>query len=399
MFHTFIIVHLIVMVIKMKDPKNIYNLSAISGHYVGSIFFIIWINFNLLMIFNRLWAISIGVRGGKHLNLPVRPATNTAFFTSIGATFAILITKFYVINDEAVKNMMQYKNDRILSIKDRTVRTGQKLNALIYEKALKEWQETFVIGCISLTFVIHGIIFGYENDTENVIIDELHPSEILPLGWVYFVWASGIAAFSLGLIFYTIVSAIRYFRYPTIVMRVFGKQITGDTGKDFIIWWQLTRYYIENEVRLTENVLNIFLTGALIGSLIMIVLSLQSILSLNTITDIPSWTIKFIFVTLVILLSLLYLGQNATYFYNKQLKHENMLTREILRIKGKKYVDGDEKVQEVLNVIDAIVDDVEKTVIAIKMGEIKITPRIMILIRGYVGSAVVAIITILISKD
>ena len=133
--------------IKKKDPKNVYNLSAISGHYVGIIFCVIWINVNSLMIVNRAWAMSLNVSGGLSwggaTNSPiVIPSTNTVFFTSIGSTFAILVTKFYVINDEIVKNMLEHKDEKILGIKDGTIRIGQELNKLIYEDALVQWQQS-----------------------------------------------------------------------------------------------------------------------------------------------------------------------------------------------------------------------------------------------------------------
>ena len=114
-----------------------------------------------------------------------------------------------------------------------------------------------LIFCVSFIFMMYGNVFGYQNDSDI----DLNPSGTSALGWFYFSWASCIAAFALGLLLYTIISAIKYFRHPNIVMTTFSKQIQGDTGEDFIIWWQFRRYYIENDVRLTENVLNVFLRG------------------------------------------------------------------------------------------------------------------------------------------
>ena len=146
--------------------------------------------------------------------------------------------------------------------------------------------------------------------------------------------------------------------------------------------------------------MNVFLIGALFASFIMICLSLQAILTLDSINDIDSGSIKLLTATFIISLCLLYLGQNASSYYNKQLDHKYMLAREKLRIKSEN--DGDITTKEVvcvLNIIDAIIEDVEGKVTAIKVAGIRITPRIMMVIRGYVGTAVITIITIFISKN
>ena len=187
-------------------------------------------------------------------------------------------------------------------------------------------------------------------------------------------------------------------------MKIFGNQIKGNSVEDFVSWWELRTHYIENDVRLTEHVLNVFLTGALIASFVMILLSLESILLLDSITGIHSWTVKFLIITFIILACFLYLGQNATFYYGTPLRHEHMLTREILRIKS--YVnkrDGDvikpKQVENILNVIDAIIDDVRKTVTAIKVAGFTITPRVMNVIRGYVGTAVITIVSLFFYKN
>jgi len=199
-------------------------------------------------------------------------------------------------------------------------------------------------------------------------------------------------------------SAIKYFAYPTLIMRKLTKPIEGDNIQDFVLWWQFRRHFIENDVRITRRVINVILTAAFLVSILLLFLVMQWVIASDGIDNLPSYAWKLMSILVCIFGLILYLAQNATLYYEEQLKHKWMLTREKLRIESKNYHDelgdnnknddGDMRTREdeqVLRVIDAMISDIETTVIAIEMGGVKITPGIMLLIRGYIASGCVAV--------
>ena len=212
-----------------------------------------------------------------------------------------------------------------------------------------------------------------------------------PFYLFYYIWTSGSGAIALSLMLYIFISGIRYFSYPNLAMKKFGDPIQGDNMQDFVLWWQLRRHYIENDVRITVKVFNIILTAALLTSFI----GLWLMIRLHGI----GWSeysvdgIKTALMLFLVLGLILYLAQNATSFYTEQLKHRWMLIREKLRIKTRKYDDEMERKEkdELINVIDFMINDIETTVVAIKMAGVELTPNIMLVIKGYIVSSFVAL--------
>ena len=215
---------------------------------------------------------------------------------------------------------------------------------------------------------------------------------------IYFFWGCFGSAFAFSLLFYFFASAVRYFRYPQLIMKKLTLPIEGNCVQDFVLWWQFRRYYIQNDVRLTRGILNSLLSGTILISAVLLLLCLNWFLKTD-IEDQLNYVWKVVSIQFVIMALILYLAQNATLHYEEQLKHKWMLTREKLRIEAKMYDendyndDGDMRTrndEQLLRVIDAMIADIETTVIAIEMGGVKITPGIMLLIRGYIASGVVA---------
>ena len=213
----------------------------------------------------------------------------------------------------------------------------------------------------------------------------------------------------MSILFYFLSSVVKYFSYPTLVMKKLTNPIEGDNVQDFVLWWQFRRHYIENDVRISWRVINVILSAAILVSIALLFVSLNFILESDGIDSLASYVWKMTLLMGIIWALILYLAQNATLYYEEQLKHKWMLIREKLRIESKIYDgnyaamdddginlndDGDTKTREdeqLIRVIDAMIVDIETTVIPIEMAGIKITPGIMILIRGYIASGVVAL--------
>ena len=129
--------------IKKKDSRNIYNLDAISGHYVGTIFVFMGININALMIMNRIWAFDKNTAGGSdsdYLSGLILFGSNTLMLPSLGVMFGLTMVQFYTIKDDVVIEMFKYKDEKILKIQGNNI--GKMLNELIYDKTLKSWVES-----------------------------------------------------------------------------------------------------------------------------------------------------------------------------------------------------------------------------------------------------------------
>ena len=124
--------------IKTKDPRNIYNLDQISGNYVGLLFVTITINICVSFLANRCYAIYQALDGGADTDILVLVGSN--FMQSFSSTLLLIILccQFYAINDEVVLEMMKFKDEKILKIKDNKI--GPVLNEKIYAKTLKSWQ-------------------------------------------------------------------------------------------------------------------------------------------------------------------------------------------------------------------------------------------------------------------
>ena len=241
-------------------------------------------------------------------------------------------------------------------------------------------------------------------------------SEISSYVRFYYIWATGSAVIATSIIFYNLIGIIRYFRYVAIVMREFTDPIEGDNIQDFVLWWQFRRHYIENDVRITGRVINVILSASVFISAIILMVVLHylwfKLVDNNWAVDI----VKIVVFLFILFAMILYLAQNGSIYYEEQTKHKKMLIREKLRIKAKLYNDNDEndenenvgligkgrknddgdmrtmENEQVFNVIDGMIVDIENTVVAIKMGGIKITPKVMVVIRGYIVSGVFAII-------
>lgn len=129
-----------------RDPENIYNLDQISGHFVGLEFFAVAISMHSAMIMNRIWAIRWNIGGGVlswERSGMILYGIGSMFFVSIGSLFSIVVAKFYVLDDDIVLKMFDYKDNKILTIKNTTI--GQKLNDAIYKKTLQKWQESLYL--------------------------------------------------------------------------------------------------------------------------------------------------------------------------------------------------------------------------------------------------------------
>ena len=208
---------------------------------------------------------------------------------------------------------------------------------------------------------------------------------------LYFIWSACTAAVATSVMFYIFMSAFRYFSYPKLVMKKFTNQIEGNNIQDFVVWWQLRRHYLENDVRITGTISNVILTALFFASLVLIFFVIYIRGFWWTYYDFNAMkTISFLF---ILFGSILYLAENANSFSKEQLKHQQMLIREKLRIKTITYDEDDVRIndkEELIGVIDFMIKDIETTVVAIKMVGVEITPNIMLLIKGYVFSAFIA---------
>lgn len=128
----------IMLGMKKKHERNVYNLDAISGHYVGTIFVFMAINMNLVMIAYRLWSIAENrIARKSHF---AEFGSNSLLLPTLGVMFALLCVQFYTIKDDVVMQMLEYKDNKILKIEDNHI--GKDLNTLIYDKTLKKWQKS-----------------------------------------------------------------------------------------------------------------------------------------------------------------------------------------------------------------------------------------------------------------
>ena len=132
--------------VNKKDERNIYNLDQISGKYVGLLFIGFSINMCLIMIVDRLYFMddpwlynnNFGWNGWL-----IFAGTNIMVYTSMGCMLVVWCLQFYSINDDVVIQMLRYKDEKILKIKNNKI--GQTLNETIYEKALKKWQNQLLL--------------------------------------------------------------------------------------------------------------------------------------------------------------------------------------------------------------------------------------------------------------
>ena len=215
---------------------------------------------------------------------------------------------------------------------------------------------------------------------------------------IVFSWAATIGSFSLSVMFAVLSSFVKYFKYPSLIMKALGEPIEGDTIKDYVLWWQLRKYYIENEVRITGKIINLVLTSAFGGSIIVLTVLIIAFRR-YTIENFPSDVYKLVIIMLLVYSFILILAQNASSYYDEQSKHQNMLVREKLRIETRNYDkykqiknENNNDNEKLIKIIDLMISDINHNITGIKMIGIQITPNMMLLIRGYIISGIIALV-------
>ena len=97
--------------------------------------------------------------------------------------------------------------------------------------------EFVAIFCFSVAFSVYGNYDAFDDNclkTTNIRCGQWKYHTWFT--WFYYIYVYIIVSFATSLFFYTLISAIRYFNYPTKVMKEFGKQIYGKNVKDFVLW-------------------------------------------------------------------------------------------------------------------------------------------------------------------
>eukprot|EP01084_Bolivina_argentea_P110299 196986_1 len=386
--------------ISKKNPKNIYNLDSVSSRHTGAVFFAAYINFTLLLLIHRILypnpggIESVYTSDGAELLLS---GFNTMIGSTIGLLLAFLVTQFYTFKDDMVIKMFQFKESQILTIKNNKI--GERLNKKISQNKLgNKWLKSLSLGQRKgeyiVLFLVGSAFVAYVPESyENNYKLKGYEIDVVIYIWVML---SAAIQFSRLLLFFS--TFVRYFQYPVIIMKELRKSIEGDTIEDFITWWQLRKYYIENEVRLIGKFLNACLIATIFASVVLLFIALQFSWGID-VSDIPSYVYKFVLMVLLLFANILGTAQSASTYYEEQLKHKFMLIREKLRIVTKRYDndkndDGDMKTkndEQILTIIDAMIEDVKNNVFAIEIAGIRITPNIMLLIRGYVASGIIAL--------
>eukprot|EP01084_Bolivina_argentea_P023414 43669_1 len=377
--------------IQPTNTKNIYNVDIIFPgiYYIGTICTIFTISPLIELLAARAMYYNL------YVNEHIKAGMNSQLPFNIGLILAVAVLKTYTIKDDIVLKMMEYKRDKILTIKNSKI--GKDLDKNIMHELRDNWLKTlyfcnrkleFFICCLVSIFIT-TYIPNYTYRRDYWYLEDI--SFI-----IFYLFTAIITSCAQVLIFYVLVSTIRYCEYPTIIMKQFSIPIEGDTLQDFILWWELRKYYIQNEVRISNKLQTIATSTGFIVSIITTMLSMNYLYFDSNTYDIKDdYVLKVVFATIGLWLFIFCLVYNASSYYSEQLKHKNMLLMEILRIesfdKNSKQPYNDHDEQQKIRVIQAMIADVTNNVSAIKMAGIEVTPGVMLLIRGYITSSVIAI--------